>query len=211
MRSNSLYRAFVLLLGTLTVTATASAGPASVAQPAVWMPHDMIVRLENLPKRYPCDDLWYKFHDVLLKIGARPGMSILTYRCGQAAGEIGRSPSLHLRFETPAAVHGAQVRWSDVQATPTTVHLEPGQPPSIDASDCELLRQMKATLLESLSDRVVDYHLACQVPATSQPHFGLSVEALTAAPESQVRVATRAAQPRRLADPISSAGLHHAP
>jgi hypothetical protein len=210
MRFNNLYRALVLLLGTLTAAAAAYGGPASVAQPAVWMPHDLIVRLQDLPKRYSCDALWYKFHDVLLRIGARPDLRILAYRCAQAAGESGRSPSVHLRFETPEAVHGAQERWSDVHAISSTVYLEPGHPPSIDASDCELLRQMKATLLATLSDRVVDYHLACQAPPTAQPHFGLSVEALTATPEAQARVATRAVPPR-LAEPISPAGTQHVP
>ncbi|HEY4210774.1 MAG TPA: hypothetical protein VGM84_04805 [Steroidobacteraceae bacterium] len=40
-------------------------------QPATRFGHDLIVRLEHLPKRYSCDDLWYRFRDVLRALGAR--------------------------------------------------------------------------------------------------------------------------------------------
>jgi hypothetical protein len=40
-----------------------------------------LVDLHDLPQRYSCDDLWYKFRDVLLAMGGRPDIKILVYRC----------------------------------------------------------------------------------------------------------------------------------
>ena len=89
-----------------------------MAQQAVWARHDMVIRLRNLPKRYSCDDLWYKFHDVLLSLGARPDMRILANQCKQAGSEGGLSPSVHLTFDTPEAVQGSRVGLSDFRASP---------------------------------------------------------------------------------------------
>jgi hypothetical protein len=79
-------------LALLTVCATAGAGTDTGAEPAEWMPHDMIVKLRDLPKRYSCNDLWYRSRDVLLAIGARPNVQILTHRFESALGPNARSP-----------------------------------------------------------------------------------------------------------------------
>ncbi len=207
MKANIPALALFSLLGALTVSNTASAEAAAVAQQAVWARHDMVIRLRNLPKRYSCEDLWYKFHDVLLSLGARPDMRILGNQCKQAGSEGGLSPSVHLTFDTPEAVQGSRVGLSDFRALTTKVHLEPGQPRSIDVSDCELLRQMKNSLLVMLSDRVIDYRMACEVPPAPESktaRFNLSVEALI--PESRARLATRAGPPQSMGRPVLGVG-----
>jgi hypothetical protein len=180
-----------------------------LSQPAVWIKHDIVLHLENLPQRYSCDELWYKFHDVLLRLGARQNMQILAYRCESVLGVIARSPSVHLQFEMPEAVQGSAVRWSDMQAQPRTVRLEPGQPASLDASDCELLRQIKSALLPALSDPVVGYHLACQATATSHHGFSLSVQALMAASTADTRLASRSQSVPKLAESATSPDAAH--
>ncbi len=168
----------------------APASPATpVGEPASWIAHDLIVSLNHLPKLYSCDSLWYKFRDVLRAIGARPDLKILTYRCGPGLGSLAFSPEVHLHFAIPQPLAGAQSTWADVDVTPQTVRLEPGHPASIDASDCELLRQMKNGLLAALPDRVISFHLACNAPPTRFP-FNVSVEALTPI-AGQARVAAR--------------------
>jgi hypothetical protein len=202
MRLNHGYLKLAFLLGSLaSCIAAAASGP--IPQPAVWMPHDLIVPLENLPKRYSCNDLWYKFRDVLRAIGARPDLQILAYRCEKGLGDTARSPRVHLQFQLPQVVHGKDTQWSDVRAVTTIVRLEPGQPASLDASDCELLRQIKQTLIENLSDRVVAYDLACSAPPTAHPHFSLTVEALTPATDGQRRVASRVDPAPISAGPVS--------
>jgi len=173
---------------------------AAAGQAAQWMTHDLIVRLDDLPTRYSCNDLWTKFHDVLLALGARPGtMKIAAYRCESSLGREALSPDVHLVFQTPEALGHAQSRWSDVEAVTKTVRLEPGTPLSLDNSDCELLRQIKDTLLAELSDKTLNYRLACHAPPTGDPQFSLAVEALTPATGMPVRVASVAEpqSPRR--------------
>ncbi len=183
------FRHSVLLALTIVVSSVCSAAPARPGQPAVWTQHDLIVAFDHLPEIYSCDDLWYKFHDVLLAIGARPDMRILAYQCGKRLGQLAHSPQVHLRFFIPQAVRGSAARWADVNVEPRTVRLAPGHPASIKASDCELLRQMKDGLLAALPERVLQFNLACEAPATPWP-FSVSVEALKPVP-GQARVASR--------------------
>ncbi len=203
-------RALVLLLGTLTVWGIGSAAaPPSASEPATWIRHDIVVQLQNLPKRYSCDDLWYKFRDVLLKLGARPNMQILAYRCESVLGPIARSPTVHLQFDMPQALQGKDVRWAEMQASPRTVRLAPGDPASLDTADCDLLRQIKSALLPALSEHVLTYHLACQADPTSHPNFGLSVQALIPATASDTRLAARSDSAPKLSDSMSPAAAAH--
>jgi hypothetical protein len=180
--------ASVLLVVTTLAGTPGSAAPVSPGHPAEWTPHDLIVSFEHLPRIYTCTDLWYKFRDVLRAIGARPDMRILVYQCGPKLGPPAYSPKAQLHFFIPQALQPSQVRWADVNAEPRTIRLEPGHPASIKSSDCELLRQMKDGLFGALPDRVIDFNLACEAPATRRA-FSVSVEALTPV-DGQARVAT---------------------
>ena len=171
------------------VSTTGFAVPTPVGKPAAWTPHDLIVAFNHLPEIYSCDDLWYKFRDVLLSIGARSDMRILAYRCGPGLGQLAYSPQVHLHFFIPQAVGPSEARWADVNVEPRTIRLEPTHPASIKASDCELLRQMKEDLIAALPDRVLNFNLACEAPVTRRP-FGLSVEALTPV-SGQARLASK--------------------
>jgi hypothetical protein len=170
--------------------ATANATPAP-AEPARWKSYDLIVDLHNLPKSYSCDELWYKFRDVLWSLGAGPRMRILTYRCERGRGAPERSPSVQLQFALPDALTGADQRWADLQAVQRTIRLEPGHPDTLDHSDCVLLQQIKDTLLAALPARIVDYRLRCEAPARS-PRFSVSIKTLI--PESRGSMRTAAAR-----------------
>jgi len=72
-----------------------------------------------------------------------------------------------------------------------TIELRPGYPPSLDAADCVLLRQMKAALFPALSVHTVNYRLACQAPTSAQSPYDLSIAALIPTPAGAARVASR--------------------
>ena len=169
--------ASLLAVGVMDSSLAAS-GAAQSGRPAQWRYHDIIVDLHNLPIRYSCDDLWYKFHDVLLAIGARPDLKILTYRCGQRAGNLAKSPSVQLQFSLPELLDPHQARWADVNVTPQTVRLTAGTPGSLHDSDCELLRQMKDELLSALPARITGFKLACAATRSARWPFNVSVQAL---------------------------------
>lgn len=179
----------VLLVATMLAVTPGWAAPASTGRPAEWTPHDLIVSFDHLPRIYTCTDLWYKFRDVLRAIGARSDLRILVYQCGPKLGQPAYSPKVQLHFFIPQALGRSQARWADVSAAPRTIRLEPGNPASLEPSDCEFLRQMKDGLFGALPDRVLNFKLACEAPATRWP-FSVSVEALTAV-DGQARVAAR--------------------
>jgi hypothetical protein len=140
-------------------------------QSAVWAQQDLIVALHDLPKHYSCDDLWYKFRDVLLAIGARADYKILPYDCN------GSAPKVEVKFMLPREVSAAQQKWADLSVTRKTVQLRPGQPATLEASDCVLLKQMKDSLLSALPVKVVSAQVTCE-----KPQFEVSIAALAPAP-----------------------------
>jgi hypothetical protein len=160
----------------------ATAAPPQ-AQPAVWMQHMVQVQLSNLPKNYSCYDLWYRFREVLQKIGARPDWQITTQGCVFSGNTQARSPLVELVFYFPEALAPAQAKWSDVKAVPTTVSLEPGSAPnSLDKSDCELVKQIKDALLPALPVQVLDARIECSSPTHAKHPYKVSIQTLTAVP-----------------------------
>jgi hypothetical protein len=176
------------LAGAADAPASGSAGQA-----AIWTPHDLIVNFRHLPKIYACDALWYKFRDVLRALGARPDFKIATFQCGPQIGSLALSPQVHLYFSIPQSIRDDDIRWANIKVAPQTVRLEPGNPASLDASDCKLLRQMKDGLLAAIPARVISFKLACEAPSGRSP-FNVSVEALTPV-EGRARVAANPPNP----------------
>jgi len=186
--------------GLMSWSLAAAAAPQP-GRPAEWRSHDIIVDLHNLPIRYTCDDLWYKFHDVLLALGARTDLKILAYRCGPQLGELANSPSVQLRFSLPELLDTGQARWADMDATTRTVRLTPGRPGSLHDSDCELLRQIKDELLAALPDRVVSFDLACAAAKSARWPFNVTVQALTPVntnPRVAAQVSSASSIPKRV-------------
>lgn len=174
----------VAAISATSVTAM-TATAAESQSPAVWSPHAVIVDLKDLPHRYTCDDLWYKFRGVLLTLGARAEMKILPYRCERALGSVAYSPKVQLEFSIPRAVSAKNARWADMQAVSRSVHLEPGSPARMDAKDCKLLNQIRSGLIPLIGDPVTAFNLACDATPTASPPFELTVTALIPASKSQ--------------------------
>lgn len=158
---------------------SAAAAQAGSAAPAQWRSWDLLVNLQDLPKAYTCDDLWYRFHDLLQALGARPDMQILTYHCGNAPAQAGRSASVQLQFALPDALAPSQARYADLSAVRATVRIAPGEPHSFTADDCELLRQIDSLLLPALPLHVVAASFSCSAPqGAARERFALRVQAL---------------------------------
>jgi hypothetical protein len=164
--------AFALQAAVALAAEPAAHGPATAAQ---WMPHELIVSLNDLPRAYSCDDLWYRFHDVLVAIGARD-WRILTYDCRDAAAHPHGSPKVQLRFQLPAALSAADARFADFAAIPATVRIAPGSPGSLSGDDCELMKQLTAGLLAPL-DLHAQARFRCAAAAGAE-RFAITVRAL---------------------------------
>jgi hypothetical protein len=123
-----------------------------------------------------------KIHDVLQAVGARPDIRIYVTRCEPHLDTRVVAPRAHLIFSLPVEVRGDLADFYDIFAAERTVRIEPGNPPSIDFSDCRLLRQLQVTLFEAVSMPAQGNHLDCRAAATEHAPFSLSIEALIAAP-----------------------------
>jgi hypothetical protein len=158
----------------LAASARAAPPPLGTQWAAMWQRRDVLVYLRNLPKHYSCDDLWHKFRDVLLRLGAGPRMEIKPQRCTRSVGPAARSPSVRLGFYVPRPLAHADAAGADVNVVARDVRVAPGEPPTIDASDCALLRQMRP----ALPGHIVAYRLPCRAPTRAKPPFSITVRAL---------------------------------
>jgi hypothetical protein len=163
----------IIQLAALALVGVAGAAAAQSAEiPTVWTPHAIIVNLDALPKRYTCDELWYRFRAILLSLGAQADLKVVPYHCD------GQSPSVQLQFSLPDPVEGAQARFADLKAVIDTITLAPGHPAPLEVADCELVRQIKDELFTALPVRVLSAELSCAVSPANRGHFRLSVQAL---------------------------------
>lgn len=172
----------------VTSPATAPA-TAPAAVPAEWRTYDLLVSFQGLPKTYSCDDLWYRFRDVLLTLGARAYMTISPYDCGYVGGGEARSPRVELKFRLPQLLHGEDTRYAQMSAVNREVHLAPGTPHSLQAGDCELMKQLQNTLLTALPVQVTAASFSCNGPGAT---FALTLQAsmVAGAPPRQGNAAT---------------------
>lgn len=157
--------------------ARADATHAAAGQPALWRTYDMIVNFQNLPRTYTCDQLWYEFHGILLRLGAWPySVSILPYHCSPSPSGYLRSPDVEARFQLPIFLHGAAAKSAPSQAIERTVRLAPGEPKVLQTSDCQLLQQITQTMLASIEAARVDAtHFDCAGPPGRAARFSVSV------------------------------------
>ncbi len=154
----------------------ASAATPSSARPALWRTYDMIVSLQNLPRTYTCDQLWYEFHGILLRLGAWPySINLLPYHCSPSPAGDMRSPDVQVHFQLPIFLHGVAVKAAPAQAIERTVRLAPGEPKTLHASDCQLMQQVSASLLGSISGRVEHERFDCSAPPGRSGNFSVSL------------------------------------
>ena len=167
-----------------------AAADAPSAQPAEWRTYDLLVDLQDLPRTYSCDELWYKFRDVLRQLGARAHMTITPYHCGYVGGGEARSPHVEVKFQLPKPLQGAATRYAQLTVVNQPVRLAPGAPRSLQPSDCEFVRQLQGTLLAGLPLHVAAADFNCSAAHAS---FALTLNAPLAVPASRQAQAAGAA------------------
>jgi hypothetical protein len=173
-----LIAAAVWALGSVGTLAGASAAQKSVAagRPALWRTYDMIVDLQKLPRTYTCNQLWYEFHGILMRLGAWPySVSILPYNCSPAPSGYMRSPDVEVRFQLPIFLSDG-VKSAPAKAIERTLQLSPGKPKTLQSSDCELLQQIEQMLLTSIEGAHVDGdHFDCSAPSPRAADFNVTL------------------------------------
>lgn len=157
-------------------SATAGAKSIEVGRPALWRTYDIIVNLQKLPRTYTCNQLWYEFHGILLRLGAWPySVNILPYHCSPTPSGYLRSPDVEVRFQLPIFLSSA-VKSAPAQAVERTVRLAAGEPKTLQPSDCQLLQQIEQMLLASLEGaRVAETHFDCSAPPRRAADFHVTL------------------------------------
>jgi len=177
-RHGGVIAAAVCALGFVGTTAAAGAvgKGATAGRPALWRTYDMIVSLQNLPRTYTCNQLWYEFHGILLRLGAWPySVNILPYQCSPTPSGYLRSPNVEIRFQLPIFLQ-ATVKSAPAEAIERTVRLAPGEPKTLQTSDCQLLQQIEQMMLTSLEGaRIDEQRFDCSAPPSRAGNFDVTL------------------------------------
>ncbi len=154
--------------------ATASAVPGS--RPAYWAQHDEIVYLKHLPKPYSCNDLYYIFRDVIEDAGARAGAKILPFGCSGTPGTSLSDPTrVELHYQLPKPLAAAVP--ASFTAKLNRIELTPGNPSSLHAGDCQLVKDLTTTLLPSISPHIESKRLRCVGAQGSHSDYSVTLQA----------------------------------
>jgi hypothetical protein len=172
-----------------------SASASAATQLAFWAQHDEIDYLDNLPRPYSCDELYYKYRDVLLRLGARPGMKIYAYGCvhgDRVASKV--RPHVDLTYEIPKALPPSAVTPSSLQAKLQTLHLGPGHPKALDTGDCILVEDMRQTVLASFASHFDTGDPHCSSTHSLSRKFDVEVQTLLPLPRQSVQGETASSE-----------------
>lgn len=142
--------------------AAVSAQPAA-PQAAVWAPRQSRFIYQGFTAHYSCDGLRDKIHKALLELGARPDLKVRETPCSTPLGRPDPFPGVTINMHVlvtldaksaPAGAPPVAAQWK-------TVDLRLDRDPLSAAGDCELVEQIKQSLLPLFTTRNVDYSSNC--------------------------------------------------
>lgn len=187
------------------VAASAAETPADTPAPhvqAIWKTQDLNFYFQSFTTFYACRSLEDRVRMLLIELGADKNVKVRAASC--FGNEIARLPHVKINVTAPVEVTpevlaelektrstrelAARVRgermtegteqfaayWKPVSLSRGSLRLEPG--------DCELIDQLKRSVLPKLSIRIVKDNMSCTPNQNSLGQPRLEVEALTAVP-----------------------------
>lgn len=181
------------LLGGLAGTALAQ-GAAPPAQEAAapqvvageWTPKEVRFVYQGFTTRYSCDGLRDKVRRALLQLGARPDLTVRQIACSSPAGEPDPFPGVTIKMQVlKPADERAMLALQTVPARWKSVDLKLNRDALSEAGDCELIEQIRHSLLPLFATRNVEYSSTCVPHQLSPGGAHLRAEVLvSAAPPS---------------------------
>lgn len=136
---------------------------AEIAQHAVWTPKHAHFVFHGFTSRYSCEGLRERVRRALLDLGARKDLRVQEGACVNLVGGPESFPNVEVTMNVlePAPINRADPITGSVAAHWRRVNLRLDKDPLWQAEDCELLEQIKRTLLPLFANRNVDYHASC--------------------------------------------------
>jgi hypothetical protein len=187
LNSRTVRQAALAAVAALLASVAAGADAQGTAAPgnaaaAVWTPKQLHFVFLGFTAHYSCDGLQDKIRHVLIELGARPDLEVTFAGCSSPLGRPDPFPGVNIKMsvlqpadpkDTSAQIVGAHWRKVDL-------HLD--KDPVWEASDCELLEQIKERILPLFATRNVEFASNC-VP--HQAYLGTRLSAELLFPDSK--------------------------
>jgi hypothetical protein len=150
----------------LTVTGWAAAAEtgseAARGESAVWTPKEVLFIYQGFTTRYSCDGLRDKVRSILLELGAREDLKVTETPCS----ELGRPdpfPGVRIKMNVlqPAGDKSAAAGTQSVPSHWKMVDLTPERDAVSAAGECELIEQVKQSILPLFATRNIGYSSNC--------------------------------------------------
>jgi hypothetical protein len=150
----------VLALAVGVASAQAAPQAQPEAQPSKWVQKELKFVYQGFTTHYSCDGLSSKIRDVLLQLGARPDLKVYEMACTTSAGVPSPFPGVNAKFSVlvPAQPQDAG---APVAAHWGVVQVQLGNWGLDHAGQCELLEQIKQSILPLFTTRNVDFKQSC--------------------------------------------------
>jgi hypothetical protein len=169
-----------------------AAAAATEATAAEWVPKEARFVYLGVTTHYSCDGLRDKVRRALLDLGARPDLSVRQLACPSPAGRPDAFPGVLIKMQVlkpadaTAAVQPVPAQWKSVD-----LKLDRGT--LAQAGDCELLEQIKQSLLPLFTTRNVEHRSTCVPHQLSPGASWLRAEILVSAapPSAPIAAAAR--------------------
>lgn len=134
---------------------------ATGAQTAVWTAKELSFVFMGFTAHYSCDGLRDKIRHVLGELGARSDFKVDYSGCSSPYGTPDPFPGVRIKMQVlqPAAVTDKSAEVIAARWQRRNLHLD--KDPVWEASDCELLEQIKQKILPLFATRNVDFTSNC--------------------------------------------------
>lgn len=168
--------AFILFIP-VWADAAESTEAATGAQAAVWTPKELSFVFMGFTAHYSCDGLRDKIRHVLGELGARSDFKVDYYGCSSPYGTPDPFPGVRIKMQVlqPVGVNDKSAEVIGARWQRTNLRLD--KDPVWEASDCELLEQIRQKILPLFATRNVDFASNC-VPHQASLGTRLSADVL---------------------------------
>lgn len=168
----------------------AEEGQSGEPQSAVWTDKELTFVYQGFTTKYSCDGLRDKVRGVLLDLGAqKKGLKVMQLGCSSPSGRPDPFPGVRVKMRVlqPAGAAGAAGATDGKQAeqTPVAAHWKPldlklRDSFSTDSGECELVEQIRHSIVPLFATRNVDLKTSCIPHQASATRPSLKMEVLVA-------------------------------
>lgn len=146
-----------------TVAAADAAPDVADAQPATWTPKELNFTYQGFTTHYSCDGLREKVRSALLALGARrKGLAVHESGCSRLNGGPEPFPGVRIKMQVLTPVAAAATPDANTAAAHwKTVDLRLDRDALSESGDCELLEQIKQSILPLFTTRNIKYSSTC--------------------------------------------------